>query len=309
MDKNEILTEIKIKYPNFDLFLEFSKDNIKKEELIFLLQSNANIEEKYINHFSILIFDDKVTYNFYIQDEISKSEFIQKYKSLYSGINVEKFKLQRNHSKLSIFENEKDKLESPIILKNEEYKQNENKYNKFLEESSLDEIQLIKDLEKKIYPIKKEKRIKRNNNKNKFNPINEYNSIVKPINNCTFSTIEPLLINISLKNNQKKSQSKKINNTLQNSKNNSIKNLRFKEKYENILSQIKPKHSFIKENNFDNVLLKNTKSESLMFINSTFKTRNFNYKNSFIKNSKMINKENNNKLKRELFKKYLNLNI
>ena len=77
MDKNEILTEIKIKYPNFDLFLEFSKDNIKKEELIFLLQSNANIEEKYINHFSILIFDDKVTYNFYIQDEISKSEFKQ----------------------------------------------------------------------------------------------------------------------------------------------------------------------------------------------------------------------------------------
>lgn len=62
MDKNEILTEIKTKYPNFDLFVEFSKDNIKKEDLIFLLQSNANIEEKYINNFSFLIFEDKVIF-------------------------------------------------------------------------------------------------------------------------------------------------------------------------------------------------------------------------------------------------------
>lgn len=196
----------------------------------------------------------------------------------------------------------------------EEYKNNENKNNKFLDESSLDDIQLIKDLEKKIYPIKRENRLKRNNKKTKniFNSINEYNSIVKPINNFTFSTIEPILINISLKKNQKKTQIKKFNYlTQQINKNNSIINLKFKEKYDDILSQIKPKQSFMKGNYFDNISLKNTKSESLISINTSYKKlnnlNNFNFKIPSKKTSKIIIKENNYKLKKELFKKYLNV--
>ena len=62
MDKKDILTEIKSKYPNFNLFLEFSNEKIKKEDLIFLFKSNNNISENIINEYINLIFENSVKY-------------------------------------------------------------------------------------------------------------------------------------------------------------------------------------------------------------------------------------------------------
>ena len=63
MDRKEILSKIKGMYPNFDLFLEFSPNEIKKEDLFSILISSSEIPKEYIDYFITLIFDINVKLN------------------------------------------------------------------------------------------------------------------------------------------------------------------------------------------------------------------------------------------------------
>ena len=68
---------------------------------------------------------------------------------------------------------------------------------KFLEES-FDDLQILHELEKKIINNKKEINDKRNFNNSNIN--NNYDSIIKPINNFRFSTLD---VNYSSRINKK----------------------------------------------------------------------------------------------------------
>ena len=63
MDRKEVLSKIKGIYPNFDLFLEFSSNEIKKEDLFSILISSSEIPKEYIDYFITLIFDVNVKLN------------------------------------------------------------------------------------------------------------------------------------------------------------------------------------------------------------------------------------------------------
>lgn len=63
MDRKEVLSKIKGMYPNFDLFLEFSSNEIKKEDLFSILISSSEIPKEYIDYFITLIFDVNVKLN------------------------------------------------------------------------------------------------------------------------------------------------------------------------------------------------------------------------------------------------------
>jgi hypothetical protein len=63
MDRKEILSKIKGMYPNFDLILEFSSNEIKKEDLFSILISSSEIPKEYIDYFITLIFDVNVKLN------------------------------------------------------------------------------------------------------------------------------------------------------------------------------------------------------------------------------------------------------
>ena len=93
------------------------------------------------------------------------------------------------------------------------------------------------------------------------------------------------------------------NNTINQNKTNSIVNIKFKKKYEDILFQIdNNKTSSMKKlnNHFGEVFMNNIKSETIMSINSPIKS----FKNSSKKFK--INLKNKDRLKRELFKNYFN---
>ena len=66
MDRKEILSKIKGMYPNFDLFLEFSSNEIKKEDLFSILISSSEIPKEYIDYFITLIFDVNVKFKLII---------------------------------------------------------------------------------------------------------------------------------------------------------------------------------------------------------------------------------------------------
>jgi hypothetical protein len=66
MDRKEILSKIKGMYPNFDLILEFSSNEIKKEDLFSILISSSEIPKEYIDYFITLIFDVNVKFKLII---------------------------------------------------------------------------------------------------------------------------------------------------------------------------------------------------------------------------------------------------
>ncbi len=66
MDRKEVLSKIKGIYPNFDLFLEFSSNEIKKEDLFSILISSSEIPKEYIDYFITLIFDVNVKFKLII---------------------------------------------------------------------------------------------------------------------------------------------------------------------------------------------------------------------------------------------------
>lgn len=66
MDRKEVLSKIKGMYPNFDLFLEFSSNEIKKEDLFSILISSSEIPKEYIDYFITLIFDVNVKFKLII---------------------------------------------------------------------------------------------------------------------------------------------------------------------------------------------------------------------------------------------------
>ena len=162
---------------------------------------------------------------------------------------------------------------------------------------------LLKTLEKKNNENEeKTKRNYFNPNFYKNNNKSEYISIIKPINNFKISSYETFFNNFS-SNSRKKQILYMKNNTINQNKTNSIVNIKFKKKYEDILFQIdNNKTSSMKKlnNHFGEVFMNNIKSETIMSINSPIKS----FKNSSKKFK--INLKNKDRLKRELFKNYFN---
>jgi hypothetical protein len=169
----------------------------------------------------------------------------------------------------------------------------------FLEES-FDDLQILHELEKKVINNKKEINNKRNFYNSNIN--NNYDSIIKPINNFRFSTLD---VNYSSRIKKKKNQIFKINkSSYQNMKNN---NFKLKEKFDDIYFQIERKSS--KKNNvFENLKMKNTKSDTIMSSNFPLKEFKINkYKIPFSKknDSKIFNNNNKDIFKSQLFRKFL----